>query len=168
MYQLMKKFALGMVLMICSLDVLADCNASDLAGNWKIFYRDNGFPTSVLAPEETLAIKLDDSSGNFSVHMTDPDWWGVNGNWETECVDGQPILLGAIQQRRGRTTLVIEISRVTIAEDLLPLPDGELPERQINIRFPQPVAAMKQLSHLAEMAEQGKLSSHPGHAHGWD
>jgi hypothetical protein len=157
-----------MLLLTTAVSAWADCREGALEGDWTVFYRDNGFPTSVLAPDEAITIRLDGASGAFSVSLTDPEWRGWNAAWESVCVDGNTVLLGAIQRRRGRATLVIEISRVIDSRDLLRNAAGEVRERQINVRFPQPFAAEGLGGALAELAEQGLVASHPGHAHGWE
>lgn len=167
MRRCMKQLA-AMLLLTTTMSAWADCNEDALEGDWTVFYRDNGFPTSVLAPDEVITIRINGSSGVFAVSMTDPEWRGWVGAWESVCVDGRTVLLGAIQRRHGRATLVIEISRVTHARDLLPNAAGEVRERQINVRFPQPFAAEGLGGALAELAEQGLVASHPGHAHGWE
>lgn len=162
------KWVLAVVLLLVCGSVSADCRDWAMEGDWTVFYRDNGFPTSVLAPDETIDIQLDRKSGEFSIEFTDPKWKSWVGSWQTACIKGQTILLGAIQRRGGRTTLIVEISRVFKAEDLLRNSSGVVKERQINIRFPQPFAATELSEELAELAESGKLASHPGHAHGTD
>lgn len=162
-----KKLA-AILLLMTAISAWADCGEGALEGDWTVFYRDNGFPTSVLAPDEVITIRLNGASGAFSVSMTDPEWRGWAGDWESVCVDGRTVLLGAIQRRHGRATLVIEVSRVTDARDLLRNAAGEVRERQINVRFPQPFAAAGLSGALAELAERGLLASHPGHAHGWE
>ncbi len=155
----------AMLLLTTAVSAWADCGEGALEGDWTVFYRDNGYPTSVLAPDEVITIRLSGSGGAFAVSLTDPEWRGWASAWESVCVDGRTVLLGAIQRRHGKATLVIEISRVTEARDLLRNAAGEVRERQINIRFPQPFAA-EGLS--GALAEQGLLASHPGHAHGWE
>jgi hypothetical protein len=159
---------LGTVLLLLCATAGADCREWALDGDWTVFYQDNRFPTSVLKPDETVVIQRDRGTGAFSVGLSDPAWQAWAGNWETECINDQTILLGAIQQRGGATTLVIEISRVVEAADLLRNAAGVVRERQINIRFPQPFAAIERSDGLAVLAEQGVLASHPGHAHGDD
>ena len=168
MSQAIMKWILATVLFLLCGAVSADCRDWALEGDWTVFYRDNGFPTSVLAPDETIDIQLDRKSGEFSLQFTDPKWKGWEGSWQTECIQGETILLGAIQRRGGPTTLVIEISRVLKAKDLLPDSSGFVSDRQINIRFPQPFSATGLSEELAELAESGHLASHPGHAHGTD
>ena len=168
MKQTIAKWGTGIILLLVSIGAAAECGEDALEGNWTVFYRDNGFPTSVLAPDETIAIELDRSTGAFSVGLSDPGWQAWVGGWESACVNGQTVLLGAIQRRQGAATLVIEISRVVQAGDLLPIAAGVVPERQINIRFPQPFAAAGLSGPLAELAQRGLLASHPGHAHGWE
>jgi hypothetical protein len=163
----MKKLA-AILLLTTAMSAWADCGESALEGDWTVFYPDNGFPTSVLAPDEVITIRLNGSSSAFAVSLTDPEWRGWNAAWESVCIDGNTVLLGAIQQRRGRVTLLIEFSRVTNAGDLLPNAAGEVRQRQINVRFPQPLAAADLSGALAELAEQGLVASHPGHAHGWE
>jgi hypothetical protein len=162
------KRVVSVVLLTASASAWADCRESALEGDWTVFYRDNAFPTSVLAPDETLGISRDPKSGTFSVALTDPEWQGWNDAWEAVCVDGQTVLLGAIHRRHGANTLVIEISRVVTADDLLRNAAGVVRERQINIRFPQPFSMVEQNQALADLARRGLLASHPGHAHGWD
>lgn len=162
------KQAAAILLLTTAVSAWADCGEGALEGDWTVFYRDNGYPTSVLAPDEVITIRLSGSGGAFTVSLTDSEWRGWAGAWEPVCVDGRTVLLGAIQRRHGKATLVIEISRVTEARDLLRNAAGEVRERQINIRFPQPFAAEGLSGALAELAEQGLLASHPGHAHGWE
>ncbi len=162
------KFVLGFSLLLLCGSALADCGESALEGDWTVFYKDNGFPTSVLDPNETIQIALDGKSGDFAVELTDAKWKAWKGSWQTECINGQTILLGAIQRRKGATTLVVEISRVVKMGDLMRNPNGVVKERQINIRFPQPFAVIGISEELATLAEQGLLASHPGHAHGYD
>ncbi len=168
MSKLNTKIICGAMFVMLSGNVLAECNKAELAGDWKVFYRNDAYPTSVLAAGEAISIQLDSKSGSLSVQLTDPDWQGWNESWETVCIDGHTILLGAIQQRSGKTTLVLEIGRVVKAGDSLSLSTGEVKARQVNIRFPQPYAALEHSESLSKLAEQGLLSSHPGHAHGWD
>ena len=162
------KWALATVLLLLCGSAAAGCRDWALEGDWTVLYRDNGFPTSVLAPDETIDIQLDRTTGKFSLAFTDPKWRAWEGSWQTECINGQTILLGAIQRRGGQNTLIIEISRVVNAKDLLPDASGWVSDRQINIRFPQPFAATGLSEELAKLAESGKLASHPGHAHGTD
>jgi hypothetical protein len=162
------KWGSGILLLLASAGVAADCREAALEGDWTVFYRDNGFPTSVLAADETLAIAYDQRSKSFSVSLSDPRWQAWDGGWESVCVDGQAVLLGAVQRRQGAGTLLIEIARVVRADDLLRNAAGAVRERQINIRFPQPYAALGLDGPLAELAERGELASHPGHAHGWE
>ena len=159
---------LMILLMLVSASSWADCRDGALEGDWTIFYRNNAYPTSVLAPGEVLSIHKDRKSGDFSVALSDREWRGWDAKWESVCVNDQTVLLGAIQRRLGATMLVIEISRVVRYADLLRTADGVLPERQINIRFPQPFGVAGQNDALSRLAEQGLLVSHPGHAHGWD
>lgn len=146
----------------------ADCGEWALAGDWTVFYRDNGFPTSVLAPDERITIKHHGAGGTFSVSLSDPEWRAFEGRWESVCVNGQTILVGAIQRRGASTTLVMEISRVVAAADLVRNAAGIVRERQISIRFPEPFAAVGLGDGLGEAARRGELASHPGHAHGWE
>ncbi|MGD2130622.1 MAG: hypothetical protein PVJ33_16340 [Lysobacterales bacterium] len=159
---------MSVVLLTASASAWAECNESALEGDWTVFYRDNAFPTSVLAPDETLGISRNPRNGAFSVALSDPEWRSWNAEWEAACVNDQTVLLGAIQRRQGTTTLVIELSRVVTAGDLLRNSAGVVRERQISIRFPQPFSIAEQSGTLAELAKQGLLASHPGHAHGWD
>jgi len=161
------KYLAAILLLSTGLPAWADCGEANLEGDWTVFYRDDAFPTSVLAPGENLSVSRDRRSGAFSVTLSDPEWRGWSAEWETVCANGQTILLGAIQSRRGTTTLVIEISRVVRPADLLRNARGEVRERQINIRFPQPFAVEGLSDAIREAAEQGWLASHPGHAHGY-
>jgi len=158
----------GVLLLAAGTSAWADCKDWALEGDWTVFYRDNGFPTSVLAPDERVTIERDSASGAFSVSLSDPEWCAWGGHWESVCVNGQTILVGAIQRRGAATTLVIEISRVVEATDLLRNAAGIVRERQVGIRFPEPFAVSGLNADLAERAARGELASHPGHAHGWD
>ncbi len=145
----------------------ADCDEAALEGDWIVFYRDNGFPTSVLTPGSVISIAPSETKRGFSVVVDDPEWQDWNGNWATACGNDRAVVLGAIRRKQGSTTLVVEISRVVSESDLLALPSGEIPPEQVNIRFPQPFAGNDFSSEdLKALAEQGLLSSHPGHAHG--
>lgn len=168
MKQSIIKWGSGVLLLLASAGAFADCRSGDLVGEWTVFYRDNGFPTSVLAPDEAISIQVDQNTGAYSVSLSDPRWRAWSGEWEATCIKGQTILHGAVQRRQGAGALVIEIARVVEAADLLPNADGAVRERQINIRFPQPYAALERGGNLAELAEKGLLASHPGHAHGWE
>lgn len=159
--------AATVLLVVCG-PAWTDCGVSALDGDWTVFYRDNAFPTSVLAPEATVGIRHDAKTGAVAVAVSDPEWQGLPRTWEVACVDGQAILLGAIQRRGAATTLLIEISRVVKAADLLRNAAGVVRERQIDIRFPQPFAAAANRDALSALAERGALASHPGHAHAWD
>lgn len=167
MFSIKSKALIGLLLSTFSVSALADCNEWTLNGNWRVFYRDNVYPTSVLAADEMIAVSVN-GAGKVDVSLSDPDWQGWTDAWEITCIDDQPVLLGAIQQRRGNTVLVIEISRVSEDRDLLRLANGERKSRQVNIRFPQPFAMMERGEVLRSLASEGVLSSHPGHAHGWD
>ncbi|NNK52501.1 MAG: hypothetical protein HKO99_12970 [Xanthomonadales bacterium] len=162
------KYVAAMLLLMTAVSSWAGCREDALEGDWTVFYRDNGFPTSVLAPDEVINIQFDHKSRAFSVSLSDPEWRSWEANWDSVCVDGRTVLLGAIQRRHGRATLVIEISRVADTHDLLRNAAGVVRERQIKIRFPQPFAASGLSEALAELAERGLLASHPGHAHGWE
>jgi len=168
MKRMTAQFGFGVLLLAVCTATWADCREGALAGDWTVFYRDNGFPTSVLAPDGRVTIKLDEASGAFSVSLSDPEWKAWDGQWAPVCVNGQTILVGAIQRRGAATNLVMEVSRVVEAADLVRNAAGLVRERQIGIRFPEPFAATGLGNELAELAREGALASHPGHAHGWD
>ena len=148
-----------------SVPALANCNESALQGTWTVFYRDNAFPTSVLAADETIYIGYNPGKDEFSVSFSDNDWAAWDGGWSSSCVDGQTVLIGAIKQRRGKTTLVIEMSRVTDPNDLLARSNGMKRPQQINIHFPDRYAQSAASHTFDATKRKGYLASHPGHAH---
>ncbi len=101
-----------------------------------MFYQNNAFPTSVLAPDKTINIQYFSDADEFSVDLSDPRWKAWSGNWSHECIDGQTVLIGAVERRSGGASLLIEISRVVDVDDLLARPSGDVNPNQINIHFP--------------------------------
>ena len=162
----MFRILLALSALLSCVPVFADCNENALQGVWTVFYRDNLFPTSVLAPDETIDIRYNAGADQFSVDFSDSDWAAWGGGWSHECINGQTVLIGAIEQRNGRrTTLVIEIAKVTDANDLLARSSGVKKLQQINIHFPERYAKSELSEAFEALKKGGYLASHPGHAH---
>ena len=164
----MKKLIFAVGLTMFSAGLWADCKEFDLQGDWTVFYRDNAFPTSVLAPDRQIIIRYLEDTDGFSVELTDPKWKAWSSDWAHECVDGQTVLLGAIENRGGNASLVMEISRVVEVEDLLARASGEVRLRQINIHFPETFSSAYPAELHKVLSGGGYLASHPGHAHADD
>jgi len=164
----MRKLLLAVTMLMFSTVVYADCKENALQGEWTVFYRDNAFPTSVLAPDWMINIHYQDDLDEYSVELTDPRWKAWSGAWTHECVDGQTVLIGAIERRGGSASLVIEMSRVIDVDDLLPLPSGEIKLNQVNIHFPEQFSSEVPEELRESLFRSGYLASHPGHAHSYD
>ncbi|HLF31692.1 MAG TPA: hypothetical protein VI566_11770 [Xanthomonadales bacterium] len=164
----MRSFLLAVTALMCSTTLFADCREYALQGDWTVFYQDNEFPTSVLTPGEQVTIQYTAAASQFSVELTDRDWKAWSGTWSHECVDGQTVLIGAIEHRSGGTVLVIEVNRVTDVDDLLLSPAGRVKLNQINIHFPGAYASSIPAELRDALQRDGLLASHPGHAHGYD
>lgn len=164
----MKNLLLVFVAMMCCSAVYADCKEFALQGDWTVFYRDNGFPTSVLAPDGAVSIRYNESNDKFSVRLSDKDWKAWSGHWSHECIGGETVLIGAVEQRRGDAVLVIEVSRVTDVGDLMARPSGEVRLNQINIHFPERHASNYPPELQDALTQSGHLYAHPGHAHADD
>lgn len=164
----MRKLLMAAVaLMFCS-TLYADCREHALEGDWTVFYRDNAFPTSVLAPDEFFSIRYNAKSDKFSIDLTDPAWKAWNGRWSHECIDGQTVLIGAVEQRHSGAILVIEVSRVLDVNDLMARRSGQVKLNQINIHFPERYARSYPPELQDALTQAGPLLSHPGHAHADD
>ena len=164
----MKKLLIAVVALMCCGTLYADCKEHALQGDWTVFYRDNAFPTSVLAPNELFLVNYNASSDRFSVDLTDPAWKAWKGRWSHECIDGQTVLIGAVEHRSSGTILVIEVSRVVDIGDLMARPSGEVRLNQINIHFPERHASSYPIELQNALTQAGPLLSHPGHAHADD
>lgn len=151
--------------LVCSSQLLADCKEFALQGEWNVFYRDNAFPSSVLAADKIIDIRYLSDLDQFSVALNDDNWQAWSSGWTHECINGQTVLIGAIEKRKGGMLLVVEISRVTEVSDLLARASGEVKLNQINIQFPDQ-NAYNDTSGIFDVAKKtGYLASHPGHAH---
>lgn len=164
----MHKILWAILAMTCSSQLVADCKEFALQGEWSVFYRNNAFPSSVLAADKIVEIRYLSDLDQFSVALNDDHWQAWSGGWMHECINGQTVLIGAIEKRQGGTLLVVEISRVTEVSDLLARPSGEVKLNQINIQFPDRQAYDDKVGVFDLAKKQGYLASHPGHAHAND
>lgn len=162
----MFRLLLALSTLLSSFAVMSDCNEYALQGTWTVYYRDNAFPTSVLAPGKTIDIQYSEELDQFSLDFTDGRWKAWGGGWAHECIDGQAVLIGAIAQRRGKVKMVVEIRKVIDVADLLARPSGEMRLEQINIQFPRSFASTDLDDAFDALKREGYLASHPGHAHG--
>jgi len=162
----MFRLLLALSTLLSSFAVMADCNEYALQGTWSVYYRDNAFPTSVLAPGKTIDIQYNQKLDRFSLEFTDSRWKAWDGGWAHECIEGQTVLIGAIAQRRGKTRIVAEIRKVIDVADLLARSSGEMKLEQINIQFPRSFASTDLDNAFDALKQEGYLASHPGHAHG--
>lgn len=161
----MHKILFAIFALVCSSQLLADCKEFALQGEWSVFYRNNAFPSSVLAPDKIVEIRYLSDLDQFSVELNDDHWKAWSGGWMHECINGQTVLIGAIEKRQGGMLLIVEISRVTEVSDLLARPSGEVKLNQINIQFPDQ-NAYNDTSGIFDVARKtGYLASHPGHTH---
>ena len=76
----MFRLLLALSTLLSSFAVMADCNEYALQGTWSVYYRDNAFPTSVLAPGKTIDIQYNQKLDRFSLEFTDQPveslgWW---------------------------------------------------------------------------------------------
>lgn len=161
----MKKILLALIAVVFSAPLYAGCNEYALHGEWSVFYRNNDFPTSVLAPDRLIDIRYSQELDQFSVGLTDHRWKAWAGAWTHECIDGQTVLIGAIERRSGDAALVIEINKVTEVNDLLARSSGVMRPDQINIHFPERHALGDLADVFDALQQDGYLASHPGHAH---
>lgn len=161
----MKKILLVLIALVFSTPLYAGCNEYALVGEWSVFYRNNDFPTSVLAPDKLIDIRYDRKLDQFSVAVTDDRWKAWAGGWTHECINRQTVLIGAIERRGGGIALVVEISKVTDVSDLLARSSGTVRLNQINIRFPERQDHGKVAEIFDTSQKNGYLASHPGHAH---
>jgi hypothetical protein len=161
----MKKILLALIALVFSAPLYAGCNEYALFGEWSVFYRNNDFPTSVLAPDKLIDIRYDRKLDQFSVAFKDDHWKAWAGGWTHECIDRQTVLIGALERRGGGIALVVEISKVTNVSDLLARSSGTKKLNQINIRFPERQDHGKVAEIFDALQKNGYLASHPGHAH---
>jgi len=161
----MFRFLLALTALLSSIAVMADCNEYALQGTWTVYYQDNAFPTSVLAPDKTVDIHYNRELDEFTLEFTDRRWKAWDGNWAHECIEGQTVLIGAIAQRRGKVKIVVEIRKVIDVTDLLARSSGEMRLEQINIQFPRSFASTDLDGAFHALKQEGYMASTPGHAH---
>lgn len=162
----MRNLFLTVVFLICSGAVNADCNEFALHGDWTVFYRDNAFPTSVLAPDENISIRYEAKRKLYSVELTDKAWKAWSTTWSHECIEGQTVLFGAIERRNGRAVMLVEVTRVNEINELLPRQSGKTNLNQIVLHFPDLHTGNIPPELRDALLKDAFLVSHPGQAHG--
>lgn len=158
----MNKMLFILLTLVFSSQLYAQCPDYALHGNWKVFYKDNSSPDSVLEPDKYVKIRHSMDLDEYSVNLTDSKWISKRGSWTSSCIGKKVVLEGTIQKRNGSDSHTMVISRVTEASDLLARKNGVKKLDQIAIQIKN--ARSLDCDEEDADSDDGKLHD-PGHSH---